>query len=976
MAGSIKGIIVEIGGDTSGLQKALSKVNSTTSSLSRELRGINSLLKLDPKNTELLSQKQNVLNNSISTTQEKLKELQEIKELADIKMANGTKISEENYRALQREIINTQNKLKTLKLEASNWTQVGRKIEQVGTKIESIGNKVDSLGNKLTTRVTAPLVALGVVGVKSAMEQESAMQQVENIYGKASDTIKDFAENTAISYNMSTKEAYKYSQVYGNLIQSITDDQTENAESTQKLLKASSVIASSTGRTMEDVMDRIRSGLLGNTEAIEDLGVNVNVALLETTDAFKKIAGDTSWSKLSFQEQQQIRLLGILEQTSKKYGDEVNKNTSSSVQKLTAKFNNMTSKLNKNLLPVANKLIDKADKFLDKLDDLNDKEAENIINIGLMVAAAGPLVKILGTTTKTLGTGVKAVGTFSQAIGVMRSGMESSNVSANTLAKTLSALKSPAGLATAGVIALTSALIYFVTKETEAQKKARELSEEMLNSKKAMEEYNQNIDKTTNSNLSHIATTRKLKDELIALVDENGKVKEGYESRVSFILNELNNALGTEYKLNGNIIKSYQNLQGEIDTLIEKKRAEILLSADEEKYRNAIENQAQAVEDFKKVYDELGMSLDEAREKYSQLLIEYKKQQQDRDLISAIQTGKEMKSLRDLMTAYQDAEYKVKEYTDNKKQYEENYALFMEGKYNEISNTVQGSTQDWCTSSLESIKNSITEQSIALEAYKQLYKETGEEVAKQNLEQSQKNLESLAEELTARTNTINTLSEDEIEAWKTLANSSYDVYNEAISKMSPEMQSKIEEITGVVSRDTTIQGSIFKLTQDIDKTFKDNVDGNEWGNDLTKEISSGMTSQQSKNKITSASKSVAGWISSFLHFTVPEKGPLSDMDESMPDMIDLMVKGINDNKLKLINSVKKMASDMNSIINIGGIKDFGELQGNLSKEIANSTKTINNANKITLQIYPQKLTDAELDRTFNYIDRRYGNYMS
>ena len=67
------------------------------------------------------------------------------------------------------------------------------------------------------------------------------------------------------------------------------------------LLKASSVIASATGRTMEDVMDRIRSGLLGNTEAIEDLGVNVNVALLESTDAFKKFAGDKSWNQLDFQ---------------------------------------------------------------------------------------------------------------------------------------------------------------------------------------------------------------------------------------------------------------------------------------------------------------------------------------------------------------------------------------------------------------------------------------------------------------------------------------------------------------------------------------------------------------------------------------------------------------------------------------------------------------------------------------------------
>ena len=67
------------------------------------------MLKLDPKNTELLKQKQDILNSSIATTEEKLKQLKEIKAEADKKMAEGTQINEENYRALQREIINTQN---------------------------------------------------------------------------------------------------------------------------------------------------------------------------------------------------------------------------------------------------------------------------------------------------------------------------------------------------------------------------------------------------------------------------------------------------------------------------------------------------------------------------------------------------------------------------------------------------------------------------------------------------------------------------------------------------------------------------------------------------------------------------------------------------------------------------------------------------------------------------------------------------
>ena len=83
MSGTIKGLLLEIGGDTSGLQKALNKVNSTSSSLSKELKGINSLLKLDPKNTELVAQKQTVLTKNIKETEDKLKLLKEAQEEAD-----------------------------------------------------------------------------------------------------------------------------------------------------------------------------------------------------------------------------------------------------------------------------------------------------------------------------------------------------------------------------------------------------------------------------------------------------------------------------------------------------------------------------------------------------------------------------------------------------------------------------------------------------------------------------------------------------------------------------------------------------------------------------------------------------------------------------------------------------------------------------------------------------------------------------
>lgn len=198
----VKGILVEIGGDTSGLQKALSKVNGNISSLSKELKDVNSLLKLDPKNTELANQKQKLLNDSIKETSSKLEELKEAQRLADEQIANGTEISDENYRALQREILETENKLKSLKAEASNWTKAGRSIEEFGNKVTNISSKIDKLGTTLTTRLTLPITAVGTYAVNSFKEVDEGADIVikkTGAVGDSAEALKDVYKRVSSS---------------------------------------------------------------------------------------------------------------------------------------------------------------------------------------------------------------------------------------------------------------------------------------------------------------------------------------------------------------------------------------------------------------------------------------------------------------------------------------------------------------------------------------------------------------------------------------------------------------------------------------------------------------------------------------------------------------------------------------------------------------------------------------------------------
>ena len=167
MAGRIKGITVEIGGDTTGLEKALKNVNSTIKNTQSQLKDVNRLLKLDPSNTELLSQKQRALKDAIGATKEKLDSLKTAQEQAKQQLENGD-LGQDKYDALQREIIETEQELRRLQKEAAATSTALAKIDEAGKKMESLGDSVTSAGQK-SMPATMAVAGLGAAAVKTAV---------------------------------------------------------------------------------------------------------------------------------------------------------------------------------------------------------------------------------------------------------------------------------------------------------------------------------------------------------------------------------------------------------------------------------------------------------------------------------------------------------------------------------------------------------------------------------------------------------------------------------------------------------------------------------------------------------------------------------------------------------------------------------------------------------------------------------------
>ena len=181
MASRIQGITVEIGGDTTKLQTALKGLNGEIKSTQTALKDVEKLLKMDPGNTELLAQKEKLLAQAVDETKQKLETLKPAAEQANTALANGD-ISQEQYDALQREIIETEADLKKLETQANQSATALQKISSAGEKMKTVGDNISGAGQKMLP-VTAAVTGLGTAAVTTAANFESSMSQVQATMG-------------------------------------------------------------------------------------------------------------------------------------------------------------------------------------------------------------------------------------------------------------------------------------------------------------------------------------------------------------------------------------------------------------------------------------------------------------------------------------------------------------------------------------------------------------------------------------------------------------------------------------------------------------------------------------------------------------------------------------------------------------------------------------------------------------------------
>ncbi|VRK02370.1 TMP repeat family [Streptococcus pneumoniae] len=256
-------------------------------------------------------------------------------------------------------------------------------VKNATAKVREQSNSIGSAFGKLAkfagfAILGKKLLDVGMYSTQTALEVSASMNQIKRQMGESSQSFLKWVNDNANAMNMGVGEATNYGAVYSNLFSGFIKDTNKLSAYTAKMLQTSAVVAEGSGRTITDVMERIRSGLLGNTEAIEDLGINVNVAMIKSTEAFKRFSNGQSWDQLDFQTQQQIRLMAILEQATAKYGNTLSNSVNGRISLFKSLMKDAALNLGNSMLPIINAIMPVLNSFAMVLKNVTAKLAEFI----------------------------------------------------------------------------------------------------------------------------------------------------------------------------------------------------------------------------------------------------------------------------------------------------------------------------------------------------------------------------------------------------------------------------------------------------------------------------------------------------------------------------------------------------------------------------------------------------------------------
>lgn len=307
---NLKGITLQIGGDTTELSKALKKPDKDISDLQSKLKSVNQMLKFDPSNTELLAQKQRLLKEQITATEDKLKLLKETQKQF---VTEGGNVDSKQYIALEQEIQKAESALKRLNSETSN---VSANMQAFGEKAKQVGDKFTSVGKEVS-KASAVAVGAGVASYKAWSEVDDALDSVAagtGATGKELESLQQTAKDVYTSMPVDIK-ATGEAVADINTRLGLQGDALE--EATRQFMKYSEVNSSDVSTSIETVAKAMNDANIPTSElnSVLDELTSASQASGLTVDALAETLSQNGvqMRALGFNTQETIALLATME---------------------------------------------------------------------------------------------------------------------------------------------------------------------------------------------------------------------------------------------------------------------------------------------------------------------------------------------------------------------------------------------------------------------------------------------------------------------------------------------------------------------------------------------------------------------------------------------------------------------------------------------------------------------------------------
>lgn len=971
MANRIAGITVEIGGDTTKLSTALKSVNSEIKSTQSQLRDVNKLLKLDPGNTELITQKHKLLAQAVEETKHKLEQLKTAAEQANEKLKTG-EITQQQYDALQREIVETEQKLKDLESQASKSQVALQKIAQVGDKMKTFGDNLSSVGTSLTRNVTTPIVGVSAAAVKTAADFDSAMSEVSAISGATGsdfDALREKARELGSKTKFSATEAAQ-GMTYMSMAGWKTADMLEGIEGVMNLAAASGEDLAVTSDIVTDALTAFGlsakdSGHFSDILAAASSNANTNVSMMgETFKYCAPIAGSLGYSAedvavaigllgnagiKSSQAGTTLRkmmteLTGELEISGKAFGDVTIQTTTadgsmkdfsqilsemrvyfgqmteaeqastaellvgktamsgllaimnaapSDIDKLTNAISNcdgeaerMASVMQDNLagqltilksqlqelaisfgdilVPVIRDVVTHIQNLVDKFNQLDPHTKELIVKIGLIVAAVGPVLIIVGKVISAIGTIMSILPALGGVISTITGG-------ASALFAVLAA--NPIGLVVAAIAAL---IAIFVT---------------LWNKCDGFREFWINLWENVKSVFNK--AWEGMKSVFSAVIDF---IKSNWQGLLLFLVNPVAGAFKLIYdncesfrRFWDNFLEGVKNVFTFIWEGIKKAFttiAEAIKTVAKESFeqmKNIIQTTLEAI---KAVCTTVWNAIKTVIETVIKNIASFVKTAWEgiKNTISSV-----MEAIHSVISRVWES---IKSTTQAVLDFLKELITSAWNAIKETITSIMESIKSTLIDAWNTIKNTVTS---VVNAIRQTVVSTWESM-KSSIISIMENIKSTVMNIwnalkSAVESIVNALKDMIINTWNNvkdtltnIVNNIKDTVSNAFNTLVDTMGNILSKVTGVVK--SGFQGAIDFITSLPSQALK-------WGSDIIGNLINGIKSKI--GELASAAKQMANTISEYVHFSEPDKGPLSNFHTFMPDMIDLMCEGIEGN---------------------------------------------------------------------------------